>query len=87
MKNSDSNSESSGEELSVEETLTALQSLIEKMESSEMPLDESLAAFETGIELTRRAQKALSEAEQKVKLLLAEEGEPVLQDMSSGAQE
>lgn len=77
MKNSKANTE----ELSVEETLAQLQALIEKMESSEMPLDESLAAFETGIELTRRAQKALGEAEQKVKLLLAEEGEPVLADM------
>lgn len=72
---------------SVEQTLAQLQSLVEKMESSEMPLDESLAAFEKGIELTRQAQQALSEAEQKVKLLLAHEGSPVLRDMTEDPEE
>ena len=69
------------EEMTFEQALKSLEEAVAQLEKGQMPLDESLAAFETGIELTRRAQKALGEAEQKVKLLLAEEGEPVLADM------
>lgn len=72
------------DELSVEETLAQLQSLIEKMEGDDLPLEDSLAAFERGIALTRRAQRALTEAEQKVKLLLERDGAPALSDFDAG---
>lgn len=57
-----------------EESLARLESLVEKMESGELSLEESVKTFEEGIKLTRECQKALQEAEQKVKLLIEENG-------------
>lgn len=53
-----------------EKALAALESEVHKLESGELSLEEALAAFESGIKLTRECQQALAEAEQKVKLLM-----------------
>ena len=47
-----------------------------------MSLDESLALFEEGVNLSRDCNKELSEAEQKVKKLVGvdAEGEPLLEN-------
>ena len=58
-----------------EESLAELESLVERMESGEMSLEESLKAFEQGIKYTRDCQNALSKAEQKVQLLLQKNGQ------------
>lgn len=52
-----------------EAALKELEKLLENMESGELSLEESLKAFEQGVKLTTQCQKALSEAEQKVKIL------------------
>ena len=61
------------EDVDFEASLAELEALVERMESGELTLDASLAAFERGVHLTRTCQRALSEAEQRVKLLLARE--------------
>src|SRR5690625_6396830 len=48
-----------------ETSLTALETLVTKMEQGEMSLEESLQAFETGIRLTRDCQARLAAAEQQ----------------------
>lgn len=58
-----------------EATLEKLESIVEKMEQGDMSLEESLKAFEQGIQLTRSCQKALVEAEQQVKMLVQENGQ------------
>jgi exodeoxyribonuclease VII small subunit len=58
-----------------EQSLTELQTLVERLESGELSLEDSLAAFEQGICLTRECQGALSQAEQKVQILLGQSGE------------
>lgn len=55
---------------SFEAALEELESLVERMESGSLSLDESLAAFERGIRLTRQCQQSLSAAEQRVRVLL-----------------
>ena len=60
-----------------EDTLSQLEALISKMDDEEVSLEDSLAAFEQGINHTREAQKALKQAEQRVRLLLEKDGEPV----------
>ena len=60
-----------------EDTLSQLEALISKMDDEGVSLEDSLAAFEQGINHTREAQKALEQAEQRVRLLLEKEGEPV----------
>lgn len=61
-----------------ESQLKELEALVEKMEQGELPLEDSLKAFERGIQLARSCQKALGEAEQKVQILLSQSGEEAL---------
>jgi len=58
-----------------EQALNSLESLVTAMEEGELSLEESLQAFEKGIKLTRECQSALQKAEQKVQLLMENEGE------------
>jgi len=61
--------------LDFEQSLTDLQNLVERLESGELSLEDSLTAFEQGIRLTRDCQAALAQAEQKVQILLERDGE------------
>lgn len=54
----------------LEESLTEITQLIEKMEHSEQTLEQSLNNFERGIILVKNCQKILQEAEQKVQILI-----------------
>lgn len=54
-----------------EAALQELESLVRQMESGELGLEESLAAFERGVLLTRRCQAALKQAELRVQALSA----------------
>ncbi|MEZ5503913.1 MAG: exodeoxyribonuclease VII small subunit [Halioglobus sp.] len=65
----DSKRKTKSEIPSIESTMKSIEKLLETLENSETPLDQSLLAFEEGIHLIRSAQKTLSEAEQKVRLL------------------
>lgn len=58
-----------------EQSFAELEDLVLQMESGELELEQSLAAFEKGIKLTRDCQAALARAEQKVQMLLQENGE------------
>jgi exodeoxyribonuclease VII small subunit len=57
------------ENLSFEEALNELETLVEHLENGDISLDDSLKSFERGVALTRNCQRALSEAEQKVSIL------------------
>lgn len=48
---------------------------MECLENGELSLEESLGAFERGIRLTRECQTPLSQAKQKVQILLERNGE------------
>ena len=62
-----------------EDTLSQLDTLITKIDDEAVSLDDSLAAFEQGIKLTREAQRVLEEAEQRIRLLLEKDGKPATQ--------
>ena len=53
-----------------EKRLNRLEEIVGKMETSELALEESLKLFEEGVKLSRECNTQLTEAEQKVKLLL-----------------
>jgi len=61
--------------INFEKSLDELDSLVQKMEQGGLTLEESLAQFQRGIELARACQKALSEAQQRVEVLLEKDGE------------
>ncbi|RLD16486.1 exodeoxyribonuclease VII small subunit [candidate division KSB1 bacterium] len=55
--------------LTFEKALAKLEAIVEKLESGEISLDDSIAAFEEGQKLVDFCLKNLSEAESKVKKL------------------
>ena len=52
-----------------EQSMESLEALVARMETGEMTLEESLAAYERGVGLYRRCQGALEQAELRVRLL------------------
>jgi len=60
---------------SFETALAELERLVTKLESGEVPLDESLSDFRRGVELTRQCQTLLDQAQQTVEQLLDPENE------------
>lgn len=70
-----------------EKSLQNLEQLVESMESGEMTLEKSLQAFEDGIKLTKECQQALREAEQKVAILLSNNGEESLEPFEEGGED
>ncbi len=65
-----------------ETAMRDLEQLVERLEQGDLPLEESLAAFERGVRLTRACQTALKDAEQKVELLLKKAGEPAVENFT-----
>ncbi len=61
-----------------EEILGRLRGLVERLEGGNLPLEESLRAFEEGMDLCRRGTAILDGAEKKVELLLGNAGAPRL---------
>jgi len=62
----------------LEQSLKEVTQLIDKMEHSELSLEQSLDHFERGIKLVKHCQKILEEAEQKVQILLQNNQQEVL---------
>ncbi len=54
---------------SFEAALAELDQLVEKMENGQLPLEESLSAYQRGIELLKFCDVVLKDAEQKIKVL------------------
>ncbi len=57
------------EELSFEQALEELDGLVRRMESGELGLDDSIAAYRRGAELARYCQVRLGAAEQEIRKL------------------
>lgn len=59
---------------SFEIAMAELDGLVEKMEAGQLPLEESLAAYQRGTELLRYCEKVLTDAEQRIQVLTASAG-------------
>ncbi len=66
-----------GKKIDFEASLGQLEKLVAQMEEGDLTLEQSLKAFEDGVKLTRECQQALADAEQKVQLLMEQNGELV----------
>ena len=62
------------QDFNFETALENLEQLVSSMESGDLSLEDSLKAFEKGIKLTRECQTALKKAQQKIQILINEEG-------------
>ena len=61
--------------MSFEEALSELEGIVKSLESGKAPLDESIGAYERGIELKNHCEKKLTEAQSKIeKITLGKDG-------------
>lgn len=56
-----------------ETALKKLEGVLESLEHGDLPLEESLAAFEEGVRLVKFCQQKLDEVEKRVELLLKDD--------------
>jgi exodeoxyribonuclease VII small subunit len=65
--------------LNFEASIGELEQIVAALET-QLPLEQALEKFEQGIKLSNDCQRKLQAAEQKVKILLTEQGGEVLKD-------
>lgn len=70
------------ENMTFEATINELDNLVNELENGDLALDDALKKFERGISLARSGQAKLNDAEQRVKILLSEEGQETLSDFN-----
>ena len=56
-----------------EQSLEGLEQIVQRLESGELPLEESLTLFEEGVLLTRVCSQRLEKAEKKIEILMRDE--------------
>ncbi len=71
------------ENLSFEESLNELDTIVQSLEQGDLSLEESMAIFERGLNLSQLSQVKLQAAEQKVQILLDKNGTTQLTDFDS----
>ena len=66
---------------SFEEALAELESIANRLEEGELPLDEALSLYEKGVRRLRQCHEALEKAERKISLLtgVTDEGEAIVE--------
>jgi len=75
------------ESLSFEESLAALESIVDDLEEGSLGLEESLKNFEHGIRVMRRCYQILEQAEQRIEILtgLDEDGNALVAPFDASA--
>lgn len=67
------------------DNMKALESIVERLESDDLPLEEALAAFEEGVKLSKELRATLEAAQKKVEILLKDsKGNPVVEPFDPG---
>lgn len=70
--------EKSSKQPNLEDSLAEITQLVDKMEHSELTLEQSLNHFERGVQLIKHCQKILEQAEQKVQMLIQNNNQEAL---------
>lgn len=69
------------EDLSFREAMAELDTIVQALESNTLELEESLAKYERGVALLRSLQGRLSQAQQKVDVLMGELSADIADDV------
>ncbi|MDP4180689.1 MAG: exodeoxyribonuclease VII small subunit [Bacillota bacterium] len=64
---------------SYEEAILELEAIVKKLERGELSLEESLEAFQNGIEITKYCNNKLDEMERKISILLENENGEIVE--------
>lgn len=73
-------------EITFEQAMKELESIVSNLEKGDLPLDKSLELFQKGIELTKLCTDKLNEAEAQIKLLDRNNGVLTEKDFISNEQ-
>ncbi|WP_256383133.1 exodeoxyribonuclease VII small subunit [Photobacterium toruni] len=68
------------ENMAFEAALDELDAIVNELESGDIPLEDALKKFERGISLARNSQLKLTQAEQRVEILLCADDNAPLTD-------
>lgn len=60
--------------MTFEEAIEALEKIVEKLQNGNVPLEESMAAFQDGMVLSQFCSQELAQAEETMTKLVAEDG-------------
>ena len=70
---------------SFEDAIEELETIVERMEKGDLPLDQALSLFERGVNLAKHSQQALDKAEQRVQILMQSQQGDTLADFEENA--
>ncbi|MFT4723939.1 MAG: exodeoxyribonuclease VII small subunit [Colwellia sp.] len=71
------------ENLSFEESLLELETIVQNLEQGALSLEDSMTLFERGLNLSQASQEKLKNAEQKIQILLTKNGKAQLEDFEN----
>lgn len=69
------------EDLNFEELIKKLEDITNKLEKEQLSLDESVKLFEEGIEISKKCNEILENAEKKITILIKKEDEITEENM------
>jgi exodeoxyribonuclease VII small subunit len=67
-------------ELSFEQAIERLEEVVELLESGQIPLEEAINLYQEGILLSRHCDLKLTQVEQKIQMLIEEDGKIMTKD-------
>ncbi|MFV8827970.1 exodeoxyribonuclease VII small subunit [Alkalihalobacterium sp. APHAB7] len=68
-------SEQNREELSFEDAINELESVVEKLEQGDVPLEEAISMFQQGMNLSKLCHDKLTVVEKQLEQILTEDGQ------------
>ena len=69
-----SGAEESTDALSFEQAMEALESVVDRLEDGDLPLEDALVEFERGVTLSRHCNERLDAAERRIEILIDQNG-------------
>ncbi|EPI31951.1 exodeoxyribonuclease VII small subunit [Enterococcus faecalis] len=72
-------------EKTFEESLNALEEIVQRLERGDVPLEEALATFQEGMALSKQCQDTLEKAEKTLTKMMTENNEEIVFEESEEA--
>ena len=72
-------------EKTFEESLNALEEIVQRLERGDVPLEEALAAFQEGMALSKQCKDTLEKAEKTLTKMMTENNEEIVFEESEEA--
>ncbi|WP_435739376.1 exodeoxyribonuclease VII small subunit [Enterococcus faecalis] len=72
-------------EKTFEESLNALEEIVQRLERGDVPLEEALAAFQEGMALSKQCQDTLEKAEKTLTKMMTENNDEIVFEESEEA--